>query len=39
MQMTVRVVLEKSVHFVAVWALNLTLSLTKYASLLIEFNS
>jgi len=38
MQLTVRVALEKSAHFLAVWGLDLTLSLTKYAFLMIEFN-
>ena len=38
MQLTVRVALEKSVHFIAVWGLDLTFSLTKYAYLVIEFN-
>jgi hypothetical protein len=38
MQLTVRVTLEKSVHFIAVWGLDLTLSLTKYAYLVIQFN-
>ena len=37
-QQTVRVALEKAVHFIAVWGLDLTLSLIKYAYLVIEFN-
>jgi hypothetical protein len=35
MQLTVRVALEKSVNFVAVWRLDLTLSLIQYAELVI----